>query len=740
MRNNELVKLTWGLVCGVLVAAAVNAAPSDFPRPASLEPAVRFWTRVYTEVGTDSGFIHDSEFLNVVYETIRFDAQTSRRARQRELERVFASYRKILTKLASGERDHLSPEERRVLGIWPEETSNAEFKRAAGRLRFQLGQADRFRAGLVRSARWKPYIYEVLAEQGLPRELAVLPHVESSFNPDAYSKVGAAGMWQFTRSTGLRYMRIDNIVDERRDPFMSTRAAARLLTDNYAVLQSWPLAITAYNHGQAGMRRAADIHHTTDIEVILRDYESRTFGFASRNFYVAFLAAMDVDADPERYFGDLDFDEPLETTTVEVPGYVTIAGLMKALKVGENTLRVFNPALTEAVWNADKLVPEGFELRLPKSVADAETLLTAIPASERFAAQIPDTYHRVRRGDTLSEIAGQYRVSLAALMRLNGLTSRSIIRPGQLITLPTPAGMRQAGTMMAANAERAAGEAPAGSTYTVRPGDSIDRIARRLGIDEAVLVSQNDIRNKQLIYAGQELQVTPVVANAEPADRETVAENAVAPVAAAADESSDETEELASNTEVVEIDGEDADGSASEDTEDNTDNVLASVQADLAADPSDYSVADDDTIEVQALETLGHYADWLDLRTQRLRDINRLRFTQAVVIGQRIKLDFSRVDRAAFELRRMTYQRQRQEAFFHQYQIAEVFEHAVAPGESLWILALRKYRVPVWLLRQYNPDLDLDQVQPGTVVKFPRLKPVEQQTEAPEQQIAAAAG
>ena len=153
--------------------------------------------------------------------------------------------------------------------------------------------------------------------------------------------------------------------------------------------------------------------------------------------------------------------------------------------------------------------------------------------------------------------------------------------------------------------------------------------------------------------------------------------------------------------------------------------TLASTQVDLAADPSDYSVGDDGTIEVQALETLGHYADWLGLPTQRLRDINGMPFRQAVVLGQRIKLDFSLVTPSLFEQRRIAYQRGRQESFFSAYQIADIRDHVIKYGESLWILAQHTYKVPVWLLRQYNPDLDLDHVMPGTVVKFPQLRPID---------------
>src|SRR6185503_13555583 len=229
-------------------------------------------------IDTSEGFIHDDLRLNIVYQTVH-TGDLSSRERRRRVERAQEVTRNILTKLAGGARSGLNGEEERILKLFPEGTSNAEFRAAAGRLRFQLGQSDRFRAGLVRAGAWKPYIYEVLDRQGLPRELAALPHVESSFDPTAYSKVGAAGMWQFMRSTGVRYMRIDHVVDERRDPFLASEAAARVLADNYDVLQSWPLAVTAYNHGVGGMRNATVQQKTKDIATIVRKYQSRSFGF-----------------------------------------------------------------------------------------------------------------------------------------------------------------------------------------------------------------------------------------------------------------------------------------------------------------------------------------------------------------------------------------------------------------------------------------------------------------------------
>ena len=149
--------------------------------------------------------------------------------------------------------------------------------------------------------------------------------------------------------------------------------------------------------------------------------------------------------------------------------------------------------------------------------------------------------------------------------------------------------------------------------------------------------------------------------------------------------------------------------------------LLGTIQTALLSDPSDYNVAADNTIEVHELETLGHFADWLEIRTQRLRDINGLAFRTPVEVGKRLKLDLQKVDAAVFESRRIAYHRQQQDSFFRRNVIAGVTEHTIRSGESIWILSLREYAVPIWLFRQYNPELELDKVRPGTSVRFPVL-------------------
>ena len=735
---------------GAFMAGCLLA--QELPRPSEIEPDIRFWTRVYTEVDTNGGFIHDNRHLDVVYRTLRFDEDASPRSRQNEVNAAFESLRGTLRTLAGGKRDNLTTEERRVLSLWPGDVGNETLASAGDRLRWQRGQSNRFRDGLMRAGRWKPYILEVLRGEGVPIELAALPHVESSFDPTAYSRAGAAGMWQFTRSTGLRYMRIDHIVDDRRDPFFSTVAAARLLRDNHEVLRNWALAITAYNHGQAGMRNAVRTTGTDRIEVILREYSGRLFGFASRNFYVAFLAAVDVDANAEAYFGPLDPEPEADTLVMNVPDFVTVSTLADAFDVSHGLLRSWNPALTSAVWSEEKFVPSGFRLRVPADVVpDAVGRMAGIPATLRYTAQRPDVLHRVQRGETLSGIATRYRVSQSALVELNNLRSRNLIREGQELRLPGSDGTRPV-TL----AQRDGLPSGDGDTYIVRAGDSIDRIARMFGVGAGDLLARNAIADADRIYIGQELIVGGVV---EAASSETTGpESTVAAAAevesatddgpistvplaappqavAASSATSGELREAVGGPEVepdrVPVDTA-AEARAVADVEapavaaaDSAVavNVLASDQAELAADPSDYLVRADGTIEVQALETLGHYADWLEIRTQRLRDINGMPFREPVVIGRRLSLDFSAVSRDAFEARRVAYQRDTQEAFFQAYDVTGVRHHAVRRGESLWELALQDFRVPVWLVRQYNPDLDLDRVAPDTVVNFPVLRP-----------------
>lgn len=613
------------LLAGGITTTRATHASDLFPLPVELEADVAFWIRVYTQVDTNSGFVHDAKDLGVVYETLHLTGR--RKTDEKLIKKSKARLAKSLNRLADN-RDTPTQEGQRLLKLWGQEASPAQLRLAAKNLRFQRGQSDRFRDGIARSGEWHDYITKVMAEHDLPLELAALPHVESSFNLDAYSSVGATGIWQFTRSTGRRYLHIDYVLDERMDPFASSIAAAQLLKHNLQLTGSWPLALTAYNHGASGVRRAKKSLGTSDIATIVRQYKGRAFGFASRNFYVSFLAALEVSSHPKRYFGSFGKRSPASFTSVEVPDFIPAVAFAKAFKTDIKQLKRHNRALLAPVWRGKKHIPKGFTVRVPlhDKTGVVDNLLASIPPDERFAEQTMDLFHKVVPGDTVSEVASRYGHSTQDIVAMNGLNRRYQIRVGQVLRLPLE------GSIVSAEVN-------------------------------TTIVAQT--------------QQTPVV-KPTPELQTSVAE-----------QPADSKPEFAAT--------------------------------DILADPSDYTVSCGNTIEIQATETLGHYAEWLDLRASGLRRLNGMPYGRPLVIGHRLKLDFSRIKPEEFERRRLAYQSDLQQNFFMVWQIKETKTHVIAPGESLWLLTRQQFKIPMWLLRQYNPDLNLDKLKPGTSIVIPQL-------------------
>jgi membrane-bound lytic murein transglycosylase D len=139
----------------------------------------------------------------------------------------------------------------------------------------------------------------------------------------------------------------------------------------------------------------------------------------------------------------------------------------------------------------------------------------------------------------------------------------------------------------------------------------------------------------------------------------------------------------------------------------------------LSADPSDYSVGSSGSVEIQASETLGHFAEWLDVPTQALRDLNQLSFSQPLIIGEQLRLSFGNVNKDEFELRRRQFHVAQQENFFRNYRIQDLARHELAANENIASIARQRYSVPLWLLRQYNPELDFSRVRVGQEIVFP---------------------
>jgi membrane-bound lytic murein transglycosylase D len=623
--------------------------PNPFVYPAQLEPDVRFWIRVYTEVTTDQGLVHDDWYLGLVYEVLRFDPTDSPRQREHIVEQAKARYAQLLRRFAAGDTAGLSAHETRILHEFGDKTTPAQYREAIDRIRFQLGQADRFHEGLIRAQAYEASISRVLADRGVPAEIGALPHVESSFNPAAYSRVGAAGLWQFMPGTARRYMRVDSIVDQRLDPYSATEAAANLMLYNYRLLGSWPLAVTAYNHGPGGLRRAQDELGTSNIEVIVKHYQGSTFGFASRNFYVAFLAALEVDRNADKYFGPLTHLPDTQSTVVTVPDYVAIDALAKAFKADLGALRVLNPALRPPIWNKSRFVPRGYALRIPgtQQPADVASGLARLAPADRYVVQRNDGTHKVRRGETLAGIAAAGGVSVNRLLAANGWSGARELARGDAVRIPMPASRAEIG-----------GAAPTAEAAAV--AQALSPIA--------------------------ETPPATAAAHAPPPPKEPVSERQAQSAA-----------------------------------------LLPAASPSGNVDSADYSVAADDTVVVQAAETLGHFADWSKVSSASLRTLNKLHKNAMVTLGHKVKLDLSRVSAADFEAARRDYHRQLQETFFAGHRISGTENYVVKKGESLWIIAQQHADLPVWLVAEYNPDVDFGDVRPGTSIALPRVEAINRQ-------------
>ena len=583
---------------------------------------------------------------------LRFDPADSPAQRERRVQEAKARYTSLLRRFAAGSTDNLTPHETRILHAFGAAAGPRDFRDAIERIRFQLGQADRFHEGLIRAAAWEKHIARTLTQHGVPAEIAALPHVESSFNLAAYSKVGAAGLWQFMPSTARRFMRVDGVVDQRLDPYSATEAAANLMLYNYHLLGTWPLAVTAYNHGPGGLRRAQEELGTSDIAVIVKRYQGKTFGFASRNFYVAFLAALEVDRHAERYFGPITRLPDTDSTPVELPDYIPVDALARAFKVDMGALRVLNPALRPPIWSGGRLVPRGYMLRLPGTPPQAEIAAAweRLAPAQRYLAQRNDGSHKVRRGETLASIAAVSGVSLPRLLAANGWNPAHAVARGESVRIPLPA----------SRAESAAGAAPVAppAVAALPPPAAVE------ALPELEVMAERYVRPPE-----------------EPVSQRQTDSTALLPAAAPTGSS----------------------------------------------DPTDYSVAADGTVIVQAAETLGHYADWSGIGSQALRALNKLHKNAMVTLGRKVKLDLSRVSAEQFATARREYHRRLQEEYFAGHRIAGTETYAVKRGDSLWIIAQQHADLPVWLVAQYNPDVDFNDVRPGTAITLPRVEAINRQ-------------
>lgn len=665
-----LIILLLSMVGGpvVLTTGHANHGVEAFPLPDAIAPNVAFWTEVYATYSTEQGVVHDSVDLDVIYDVIdlkAYDVPGARRVNRKRIKRSAAKYRHILHTLAKNP-NHTGKEQRRVAELFQNTTDGRTYKQAAGRIRCQIGQKDRFKAGLIRSGAYLDQIRDILQSHDLPEDLGYLPHVESSFNPKAYSKFGAAGMWQFTRSTGKRFMTVGYALDERRDPILAAYAAAQLLKENYEKLNSWPLAITAYNHGATGMARAKKAHG--DYAAIVKNYRSRTFKFASRNFYSEFLAARHVAANYQHYFGDLALNRPNRIHSVVLDGYIAFEDVSRHFEVDPEVLKKMNPALRTPVINGQKLIPKGYALRLPDNGSDRMMQLAAcLPETLYHNTQKPSRFYTVQRNDTAGKIARMHGVKLQDLILANNLNRRATIYPRQTLRIPLPG-------------EKAAAKAVLMAAADQNDGAPADAVAAQTNDTQAL--------PKTAEQPATTVYPKPVLASVIPLSLTDVGPSPT--------DFDPFSRQPAVNSEVV----------------------MADVGFQKLYENNGRIIG---TIQVEIEETLGHYAEWAGVQTQQIRYLNNLRFGSVLRLHQKIKVPLYRTNAQAFEQQRYEFHKRLQEDFFTVFRISEVCSYTISPGDNYWALCRQKFDIPLWLLKHYNPGVDLAELKVGQQIIIPEI-------------------
>ncbi len=388
---------------------------NSYPPVPGLRPQVEFWIHVFTQLRQNEVMLHDTDYPQLRYEVFTLpgavdEAPTPAQLRYLNTRKDQLTSRLALLEGKLGRGEPLSEDEQELQRRLEAAGGQDAVRDAAQRVRSQRGLRERFLDGVRRSGRYEAQMRTILGEAGLPPDLAYLPHVESSFNLAAHSTAGAAGIWQFTRPTGRRYLHVGEALDERLDPIAATRAAAAYLRAAHETLGDWALAITAYNHGTTGVLRASR-QFGPDLERIVREYHSDTFGFASRNFYTEFLAVREILGHPGKYLdAPVRIDAPVHLKSLVLPRSATAPRLAQLLRTDVDRLAAANPAWTHKALRGKVALPADTEIWLPQDIQTS-----------------------------ISEIDEQLRVALATTLRSPPRVCKGKPAPGQSFIACAPA-------------------------------------------------------------------------------------------------------------------------------------------------------------------------------------------------------------------------------------------------------------------------------------------------------------
>ena len=487
-----------------------------FPCPDALRRRVDFWIDVYGRWRTNDAILHDAQRPHRVYKIIKGKACGTKGNTQfiKEQKRQIRLRLERIAILIEQNKTITQAKDKHYLNMFPER-SPAVLRRATRNLRCQSGNKDGFRNALRRFGTYGPIVRRVLKDAGLHQDIQYLPFVESSYNPEAYSRVGAAGMWQIMPRTARELgLELNATMDERLDPEAASWAAARYLKRskknltvaarskkaNVSDSELTPFVITSYNYGVNGMRRAIK-KLGPDFLTVLNRYRTKKFRVAVKNFYAGFLAARHVAQNSKRFFGSYSKGRPLRYDTIMLRSSVSIDRIRAVFGISLSRLKSLNPALTRFVWHGWREIPGGYPLRLPLRQggwADKIAYLHSLPPEADRGT--PKRY-TVRSGDTACAIASAFRVKCRDLIDMNRLGRQAVIRVGQSVQIP----MRTSGK------RRLLSRADPG-VYTVAPGDTVCGIAKRYGVKCSALLATNELTSGSVLSVGRKLVIPGALA------------------------------------------------------------------------------------------------------------------------------------------------------------------------------------------------------------------------------------
>ena len=359
---------------------------------------------------------------------------------------------------------------------------------------FQTNRREEMEKWLRRSTRYLPLIKEILTDEGIPQDMAYLSMIESGFNPKAYSRARAVGLWQFINSTGRLYgLKRDQWVDERRDPVKSTKAAAHHLRDLHNIYNDWNLAMAAYNCGPSRITR--QFNRSPNIE-----FWEMSLPRETRNYVPFFMAGLIIAKEPELFgFENIDYEEPLEFDTYEVHPYTSLKNAAQCADISLNVMRALNPELRKDRAPIGKNM---YSLKIPKGKKGEFAAEYAKLKVEKYVQPRVTTYY-VKRGDTLSGISRKFGVSVTNLMRANNLRNKHKLRINQRLNIPDP---KRNYSASYASSQTTVSKKNA-TLYAVRKNDSLSTIAEKFRTTVSTLQKLNNMGRRTRIYMGQKLYV-----------------------------------------------------------------------------------------------------------------------------------------------------------------------------------------------------------------------------------------